>query len=77
MGHCRSGPGAFNFGGPGQRALRQGGTLTGTSFDKEHDMILAMIDWVEKGSAPDVIIGAKYVGDDKRNGTLLERPHCV
>ncbi|GJN89690.1 hypothetical protein Rhopal_002677-T1 [Rhodotorula paludigena] len=77
MGHCRSGPGAFNFGGPGQRALRQGGTSTGTSFDKEHDMILAMIDWVEKGSAPDMLIGAKYVGDDKRNGTLLERPHCV
>lgn len=40
-------------------------------------MVLAMIDWVENGVAPDVIIGAKYVGDDKRNGTLLERPHCV
>ena len=40
-------------------------------------MVLAMINWVEKGVAPDTIIGAKYIGDDKRNGTAFERPHCV
>ncbi|GAA5838204.1 hypothetical protein JCM9279_004155 [Rhodotorula babjevae] len=77
MGHCRGGPGAFNFGGPGQRQVSLGGGSTGSRFDAKHDMVLAMIDWVEKGIAPDVIIGAKYIGDDKRNGTLLERPHCV
>jgi len=51
--------------------------MTGTSFDAKHDMVLSLIDWVEKGVAPDVIIGAKYVDDDKRKGVLLERPHCV
>ncbi|GAA5925114.1 hypothetical protein JCM3775_006370 [Rhodotorula graminis] len=77
MGHCRGGPGAFNFGGPGQRQLSLGGGSTSATFDAKHDMVLAIIDWVEKGVAPDMIIGAKYVGDDKRNGTAFERPHCV
>ncbi|BGP41559.1 hypothetical protein JCM10449v2_005550 [Rhodotorula kratochvilovae] len=77
MGHCRGGSGADNFGGPGQRPLSAGGASTGSSFDAKHDMVLAMIDWVEKGVAPEVIIGAKYVGGDKRNGTAFERPHCV
>jgi hypothetical protein len=76
MGHCGGGPGAYNFGGPGQQALSAGGASTSVSFDANHDMILAMIDWVEKGRAPDTLISAKYVGDDKRNGTAFERKLC-
>ena len=66
-----------SFGGTGQRQLSLGGAATSSTFDAKHDMVLALIDWVEKGIAPDMIIGAKYVDDDKRNGTAFERPHCV
>lgn len=62
---------------PGQRQLELGGQSQGSSFDAQHDMILAMIDWVEKGKAPETIIASKYVGNDKRNGTAFERPLCV
>lgn len=40
-------------------------------------MILAMMKWVEKGKAPDAIIGSRYVGDDKRKGLAFQRPFCV
>lgn len=40
-------------------------------------MVLAMIDWVEKGKAPETIIATSYVGADKRNGTAFERPLCT
>ncbi|GAA5827212.1 hypothetical protein JCM11251_001171 [Rhodosporidiobolus azoricus] len=77
MGHCQQGPGAWNFGGPSQRQTSLGGRGQPSTFDEKHDMILAMINWVEKGIAPDVLIGTKYIGDDKRNGTQLQRPLCV
>ncbi|BGP44472.1 hypothetical protein JCM10450v2_000286 [Rhodotorula kratochvilovae] len=77
MGHCRSGPGAWNFGGPGQRQSSLGGQSTSSTFDREHDAILALIDWVEKGVAPEKIIGAKYVDDNKAKGVAFTRPHCV
>ncbi|GAA5898113.1 hypothetical protein JCM8208_000157 [Rhodotorula glutinis] len=77
MGHCRAGPGAWHFGSVSQRQLSLGGASTSATFDAKHDMILALIDWVEKGIAPDMIIGAKYVDDDKRKGVKFERPHCV
>lgn len=34
------------------------------------------MDWVEKGNAPDQIIGAKYVNDDKRQGVQFTRKLC-
>ncbi|GAA5986678.1 hypothetical protein JCM11641_001360 [Rhodosporidiobolus odoratus] len=76
MGHCQQGPGAWNFGGPQQRQLSLTGRGQSSTFDAKHDMVLALIDWVENGNAPDVLIGAKYVGDDKRNGTAFERKLC-
>ncbi|GAA6002650.1 hypothetical protein JCM10207_007610 [Rhodosporidiobolus poonsookiae] len=76
MGHCRGGAAAYNFGGPGQRPEILGGLGQSTKFDEEHDMILAMIDWVENGNAPDVLIGSKFVGDDIRNGTAYQRKFC-
>lgn len=39
-------------------------------------MILALMAWVEKKQAPDVIIGARYVNDTKANGVAFERPLC-
>ncbi|SNX81892.1 uncharacterized protein MEPE_00597 [Melanopsichium pennsylvanicum] len=58
--HCRGGTGSFNFGGagqsdqPGERPLR---------YDSKHDMLLALFDWVERGQAPNSLIGAAYKTD--------------
>jgi hypothetical protein len=57
MAHSRGGDGAWNFGGasqasdPGSRPL---------SYDAQHDMLLALFQWFESGTAPDYIIGAAY-----------------
>ncbi|GAA5934647.1 hypothetical protein JCM10213_002042 [Rhodosporidiobolus nylandii] len=76
MGHCSGGPGAYNFGGPGQRQISLGGSGQSTTFDEEHDMVLAMIAWVEQGKAPSHLIGSKFKGDDYRNGTAFQRKFC-
>ncbi|GAA5888806.1 hypothetical protein JCM6882_002860 [Rhodosporidiobolus microsporus] len=76
MGHCRSGPGAWNMGANGQRPLSLLGSGQSSEFDREHDMILALIDWVEKGVAPESITSAKYNGDDKNEGVKFERKLC-
>lgn len=35
------------------------------------------MEWVENGNAPDKIIGAKYVDDDRRKGVSFTRPLCA
>lgn len=39
-------------------------------------MLLAMIDWVEEGNAPDSIIAAKYKNNNKTEGIAFTRPLC-
>jgi feruloyl esterase len=68
MGHCSGGAGAYNFGQAGQAVKSAGGDSQSSKFDKEHDALLALIAWREKGDRPDAIIGAKYVQDDINNG---------
>lgn len=65
---------ANNFGSPGQRAFN--GTKQSSKFDAKHDMILAMIDWVEKGNAPKELIGSSYIGGNKAAGIAFQRKLC-
>lgn len=53
-----------------------GGGAQSLTFDKEHDRLLAMIDWVENGNAPDDIIAVKYKNDNKSEGVAFTRPLC-
>ncbi|GAA5855137.1 hypothetical protein JCM8547_002395 [Rhodosporidiobolus lusitaniae] len=76
MGHCRSGPGAWNFGANGQRPLSLKGAGQSSVFDEDHDMLLALQRWVEKGEAPEVIIGTKYNNDNKNEGVNFTRKLC-
>lgn len=39
-------------------------------------MILAMIDWVEKGNAPKELIGSSYIGGNKAAGIAFQRKLC-
>jgi feruloyl esterase len=76
VGHCVGGAGADAFGGPGQRGLSQGSSGQSLSFDTQHDMILAAMQWVEKGVAPKSIISAKYVNSNRTLGAAFTRLLC-
>ncbi|KAK5633597.1 hypothetical protein RRF57_009311 [Xylaria bambusicola] len=45
--------------------------------DAEHDIILAMMNWVENDEAPDHLIATKFVGDNAALGVQSQRPLCV
>ena len=57
MYHCRGGPGVDSFGASGQIA---------SARDVEHDMLWALIAWVEKRKVPQRIVGTKFDGDAVR-----------
>ncbi|KAJ7237297.1 tannase and feruloyl esterase [Mycena haematopus] len=61
MGHCAYGPGATRFGQfwPASNAVNS----------SSHNILLAMVDWVESGVAPDTIIGTAEEGG-------ATRAHC-
>lgn len=44
--------------------------------DPQHDIILAMIQWTEKGVAPDELVATKYVNDTATLGVEIQRPIC-
>jgi feruloyl esterase len=65
MGHCGGGPGPNQFG------------QTGGDGDADHDVVVALEQWVEKGLAPNQIIATKYVENDRTKGIAMTRPLCV
>ncbi|CAE6404156.1 unnamed protein product [Rhizoctonia solani] len=76
MGHCSGGPGANAFGGPSQREVSLGGNGQSLKFDSTHDMILATIDWVEKGQTPKSIIATRWNNSNITNGPEFTRLLC-
>jgi feruloyl esterase len=64
MGHCGGGVGPNSFGNAG----------TATPFDPEHNVLAALEAWVERGKAPEKIIGTGRVVDDPAK--TLTRPLC-
>jgi feruloyl esterase len=65
MNHCAGGPGAWAIGQGGY----SGETRSNPVNDTAHNVLLALVDWVEGDIAPSSIIG---VGDNKN-----ERVHCM
>jgi feruloyl esterase len=65
--HCGGGPGANVFNGPDN---------LGGPEDPNHDVFLALRQWVENGVAPTRIIGTKYVNDTPADGVAFTRPMC-
>ncbi|MGE5204323.1 MAG: tannase/feruloyl esterase family alpha/beta hydrolase [Chlamydiota bacterium] len=67
MQHCFGGLGTDSFGEPG----------TTVPKDPEHDLQLALEEWVEKGTAPGPIIATKHINDDDpAKGVKMTRPLC-
>jgi feruloyl esterase len=71
MFHCSGGPGAW--------ALGQGGNAAsaGIPFDASHNLLAAVVDWVERDEAPLTITGTKFVDDQVGSGVSFERRHCM
>ena len=63
--HCGGGPGANSFGQLGMGAR-----------DPQHNLELALAEWVEKGVAPSAIVATKFVDDDPSKGVKFTRPLC-
>ncbi|EMD58812.1 hypothetical protein COCSADRAFT_203908 [Bipolaris sorokiniana ND90Pr] len=71
MFHCSGGPGAW--------ALGQGGRAAqaGIPFDAHHNLLAALVAWVEKGAAPERVEGTKFVNDTVAAGVEFKRRHCM
>jgi len=63
--HCGGGPGVNSFGQDGAGAK-----------DPQHNIELALEQWVEKGVAPSSIVATKYVDDNPAKGVKFTRPLC-
>lgn len=65
MQHCGGGPGANSFGQLGEGAP-----------DPQHNLELALEQWVEKGNVPFEIVATRFVDDDPTKGVKFTRPLC-
>jgi len=68
MGHCGGGIGPNFFGGNSDAY---------TPFDADHHALAAIVAWVEKGKAPETLIGTKYADNDPHAKVEMQRPICM
>ena len=68
MGHCGGGEGAWSIG--------QASLGPATSLDPSLNVLMALMPWVENGTAPETIKGTKFVGDNPAAGMDFTRKHC-
>ncbi|OBT77018.1 hypothetical protein VF21_02884 [Pseudogymnoascus sp. 05NY08] len=69
MSHCSGGPGAWHI---GQTAL---GALGGKGGARSN-VLMALVEWVEKGVAPETVRGVRFVNDTVALGVDFVREHC-
>jgi feruloyl esterase len=64
--HCAGGPGPNVF-GQDEASSRS---------DPGHDIYAALVQWVEKGKAPDAIVATKFTDNDPAKPVAMTRPLC-
>ncbi|TBU50404.1 feruloyl esterase-like protein [Dichomitus squalens] len=72
MNHCHGGFAANAFGGV-QQASNNNPPL---SLDPQHNILAAIVKWVEDGIAPDNFTAVNYNSNDVANGVGFTRPLC-
>jgi feruloyl esterase len=82
MGHCSGTQASMNapwyFAGANQQPVLGNAIYSTPGFeDKEHDVLMAMMAWVEKGEVPEYVVGTKYVNDITHDKVVRQRPLCV
>ncbi len=45
-------------------------------LDPEHDLISAVVAWVEQAHAPGAVLATKFKDDDMAKGIGMQRPPC-
>ena len=70
MFHCNSGPGAWVLGQGGNAAAE------GIWFEREGNVLAALVEWVEKRVAPETIERTKFVDNVVGMGVAFRRRHC-
>ena len=65
--HCGDGPGANSFGE---------GPVGPAATDAQHNVRLALEQWVEQGTAPGSLLATKYLNDEVSAGVKMTRPLC-
>jgi hypothetical protein len=68
--HCYGGPGPDSF---GQYELIPSSGLD----DPQHNLYLALVQWVEKGVAPESVVAAKFEGQGPNRIVKMARPLCA
>ncbi|KAG7136369.1 feruloyl esterase B-2 like protein [Verticillium longisporum] len=68
MAHCFGGPGASNIGNRG--------FTPPASLEPEGNVLMAMVQWVEKGIAPEYVIGTAFINGTQSAGVDYKRRHC-
>ncbi|KAM0123390.1 hypothetical protein ACHAO1_011308 [Botrytis cinerea] len=82
MEHCQSTPSGQNapwyISGANQAAVL-GSDISGVPGfrDAKHDVLLALMAWVENGTAPNEIIATKWIDDDVTQALDRQRPICA
>lgn len=66
-GHCGGGDGAHVIGQASNEV---------SSYDPKENILMAIVDWVENGNAPETLIGTKYINDTQSLGVEFQRAHC-
>lgn len=62
-------------GGTGAHAIGQGiGQVN--SLDPKENILMAIVDWVENGNAPETVVGTKFVNNTESAGIEFQRAHC-
>ena len=67
MQHCSGGPGLDNFGEFGISQIK----------DPQHNIYMALENWVEKGEAPESVIASKAEGVGAAAKVTMARPLCA
>ena len=68
MAHCG--------GGNGPNAFGESATLPSSADDADHDIVRAMIKWVEKGVPPERLVATQYANNDPTQPIVRQRPLC-
>ena len=82
MSHCAGTQPKMNapwyFAGPNQQSALGPAVYSVPGFeDKEHDVLMAMMAWVEEGKSPEYMVGTKYVNDTLHTDVMRQRPLCM
>lgn len=80
MEHCEmtSQDAPWYFSGDGQNTALGDTSVHGVPGfqDAQHDIVLAVMAWVENGTAPDSLIATRYTNDLPDDGVAIQRPLC-